>query len=96
VRFRVHEDGRWAVRIDDEPSPAQNWFVLAFGLDPWKREAEVLEGGWSEAVVLVPGLEAGARLAAALAAVYGVDEIDVSEPEMLADALHQLAEQAER
>jgi len=66
--------------MDDQPPPAPNWFVLDF---------------WKEAVVLVPGPEAGVRLAAALAAAHGVDEIDVSEPDVLADALRRIAERTE-
>ena len=95
MRLRVHRNGRWAVLMDDQPPPAPNWFVLDFGSNPWKTDAEVHEDGWKEAVVLVPGPEAGVRLAAALAAAHGVDEIDVSEPDVLADALRRIAERTE-
>lgn len=50
MRLRVHKDGSWAVRIDDDPP---EWFVLTPGA-PWLQDAEVRGPGWSEAVVLLP------------------------------------------
>ena len=92
----MHRTGKWAVLMDDQPPPAPNWFVLDFGSNPWRTDAEVLADDWQEAVVLTPGPGDGIRLAAALAAAHGVDGIDVSEPEVLADALRRLAEEVGR
>ena len=97
MRLRVYRTGVWAVLMDDQPPPAPNWFVLNFGRsNPWATGAEVLGDDWQEAVVLVPGLEAGARLVAALMAAHEVNEIDVPNPVAVVDALCRLAEEAGR
>jgi len=95
MRLRVHRDGRWAALFKCEIAHAEDWFVLEFSPDPWLTDDEVHQPDWSEVVVLVPGPEAGVRLAAALAAAHGVDTIDVSEPDVLADALRRIAERTE-